>query len=143
MKIKLNINDIEKSVEHIRNAADKDEKNKLYQQYISALRKLAYYGNAEAQFYLACHYEDSGTMGDPNPYHSIPKKFYWYTKAADNNDGSACSNLAIMYEKGEGCEKNIKKALELYKKSAKLGNYAGKLNYKIMLKQIKSGIYNI
>jgi len=137
------ISDLEKLRLSFHDIKDNNELNFIYSKYLSQLRKLAYNGNAKAQFYLAGHYEDSGTMGDPNPYHSISKKFHWYTKTANNNDGTACNNLAIMYEKGEECEKNIKKAFELYKKSAELGDYAGKLNYKIMLKQIKSGKYNI
>jgi len=134
---KLNINDLEKLVEHIRNTADENEKNILYRQYLSELRKLAYRGNAEAQFNLALHYEDYGIMGDPNPYHNVYKNFYWYTKATNNNHASACNNLADMYERGAGCKQNIKKALELYKKAAELGDWCGKKNYSCLKKQLK------
>jgi len=37
--------------------------------------------------------------------------------------------------------RNIKKALELYKKAAELGDNLGKKNYKLLLKQIKLGKY--
>ena len=137
MKAKFSITDLEKSVKDIRNTADKDEKSRLYQQYLSALRKLAYRNNAEAQYCLAVHYEDYGTMGDPNPYYNVSKKLYWYIKAANNNHASACNNLADIYERGDGCKKDIRKALELYKRAAELGDWCGKKNYPHLKKQLK------
>ena len=44
--------------------------------------------------------------------------------------------LATFYESGEGCEKDLEKALALYKKSADLGDSIGKKNYKIMKGQL-------
>ena len=108
-----------------------EEKKIKYSQYLSTLRKLAYNGNSEAQYDLAQHYENIGFWGLPNPYYNVRKKFYWYSKAANNNHAAACNNLADMYECGVGCEKSIEKALELYKKSAKLGDFIGKKNYKL------------
>ena len=122
---------------------DVNKKNEIYKEYLHSLRKLAYKGHPESQYDLAQHYEDMGVMGWPNPFENISKKFYWYTKAANNNHAAACNNLADMYERGEGCTQNIRKALELYKKSASLGDSLGKKNYKHMLKQIKNGIYKI
>jgi len=120
-----------------------EEKNIKYAQYLNALRKLAYNGYLDAQYDLAQHYEDMGFWGLPNPYHNIHKKFYWYSKAAENNHAAACNNLADMYERGEGCTQDIKKALSLYKKSANLGDSCGRKNYKLLLKQIKSGKYKL
>ena len=123
-------------------SSDEDKKIK-YAKYLNTLRKLAYNGNSEAQFDLAGHYEDIGFWGVPNPYHNIRKKFYWYTKAANNNHATAHNNLANMYEKGENCVQNIKKALELYKRAAELGDILGRKNYKLLLKQIKLEKYRL
>ena len=123
--------------------ASEDEKKIRYAQYLNTLRKLAYNGNSEAQYDLAGHYEDMGFWGLQNPYHNIRKKFYWYTKAANNNHAAANNNLADMYERGEGCVQNIKKALGLYKRATELGDIYGKKNYKLLLKQIKTGKYKL
>jgi len=114
-----------------------EEKKNIYKDYLKSLRELAYRNNAEAQYGLAGHYEDMGLWGYPSPYHSIRKKLYWYTKAANNNHAAAHNNLADMYERGEGCKQDIKKALELYKKAAKLGDWCGKKNYPNLKKQLK------
>ena len=82
-------------------------------------------------------------MGYSNPFHNVFKMFYWYTKAANNNHAAACNNLADMYERGVACNQDIQKALSLYKKAAELGDFCGKKNYKLLLKQIRSGIYNL
>lgn len=114
-----------------------EEKVEIYKKYLQSLKKLAYRGNVDAQYDLAQHYEDMGVMGWPNPYHNIRKKFYWYTKAANNNHAAAYNNLADMYERGEGCTQNIPKALSLYKKAAELDDYCGKKNYHHLKKQLK------
>ncbi len=33
--------------------------------------------------------------------------FYWYQKAAENDDDDAQFNIALLYEKGKGTEKNL------------------------------------
>lgn len=48
-----------------------------------------------------------------------------------------------MHERGEGCEQNIVKALEFYKKAWKLGDKLGEKNYKLVIRQIKEGKYKI
>ena len=56
----------------------------------------------------------------------------WYKKAIETNPnlGSAYCNLGYCYEFGYGVEKDYNKALELYEKSANLGNETGKNNLK-------------
>ncbi len=120
---------------------DLETKQKLYKEYLKIIRKLAYGGHLEAQYDLAQHYDDIGFWGVPNPYYNIYKKFHWYSKAAENSHAAACNSLANMYERGEGCTKDINKALELYKKSSDLGDVLGKKNYKLLLKQINQGYY--
>ena len=117
---------------------DVDLKKELYKEYLKLLRISAHRGYSDAQFDLAQHYDDVGYWGVPNPYHNIYKKFYWYSKAAEKNHAAACNNLANMYERGEGCQKDIYKALELYKKSSDLGDSLGRKNYKLLLHQIES-----
>ena len=144
MKKRINIEDLRQiRLSLYGSKLSREAKRAKYMQYLSALRKLAYNGNPEAQYDLAQHYDDIGFWGMPNPYHNINNKFYWYTKAANNNHAAANNSLADMYERGEGCTQSIKKALELYKKCASLGDSLGKKNYKLLLKQIKSGMYSI
>lgn len=119
------------------------EKVIFYNEYIYKIRKLAYSGNAEAQYDLAQHYEDVGFLGDPNPCFNNSKRFYWYLKAAKNNNGAAYNNLADLIERGDGCEIDLNKSLDYYKKSMELGNVLGKKNYKKMLQDLKKGgMYN-
>ncbi|TCM59282.1 TPR repeat protein [Acinetobacter calcoaceticus] len=48
--------------------------------------------------------------------------------AADNNDAPAINLLGVMYQNGFFYEKNLKKSLELYAKSAKMGNPDAQFN---------------
>ncbi len=114
----------------------KTEKLKLHKKYVELIRKCAYSGNPKAQFDLGQEYENMNFVSINNPNFNAKKRFYWYKKAVEQNHAEACNNLAHLYETGEGCKKNIKLALRLYKKSANLGYDIGKKNYKIMLKQL-------
>ena len=49
------------------------------------------------------------------------KKYYLY--AVNKNEPYAINNLGYSYQEGRVVEKDLKKALKLYKKSAKLGNH--------------------
>lgn len=111
----------------------------LFKKYLSLLRGAAYLGNSDAQYDLGQQYEDIGYLGIPNPIYNPKKCVYWYEKACRQNHAEAYNNLARLYEKGEGCEKNIKLAYKLYKKSAELGSELGKKNYKITLKEKRIG----
>ena len=143
MTAKATLENLKKMRLELYNCTDINKKNKTYKEYLQLLRKLAYRGNLEAQYDLAQHYEDMGVMGYPNPYHNIRKKFYWYSKAANKNHPEALNNLANMYEKGEFCKQDIKKALELFEKAANSGISYMVENYKLLLKQIKNGKYKI
>jgi TPR repeat protein len=84
-----------------------------------------------------------GFLGTPNPNYAPKKSVYWYTKACINNHAEAFNNLAFHYEIGKGCQQDLNKALELYKKSAELGYSIGKHNYKKMLRDLIEGrLYN-
>jgi TPR repeat protein len=109
----------------------------LYHKYLKLIRKAAYVGNSEAQFDLAQTFENMTYLDLQNPKFNPKKCVYWYTKACNQNHSNACNNLAHLFEKGQGCVLNLTKALELYKKSADLGNKIGRQNYKILLGQMQ------
>lgn len=111
------------------------QKMALYEQYLYKLRKAAYRGYGMAQFDLGQHYEDMNYFGK-NPDFDPRKCFYWYEKACDNKVGAACNNLASYYEQGLACVMDKKKALNLYKQSADLGDPLGKRNYKLLKKEL-------
>jgi TPR repeat protein len=46
----------------------------------------------------------------------------WFQKAADKGNPAGMYDLATMYESGRGVSKNPGTALDLYKRSAGLGN---------------------
>ena len=52
----------------------------------------------------------------------MQKAFELYQKAANLGNGNAQYNLALIYESGNGIEKNIDKAIYWYEKSAKQGH---------------------
>ena len=53
------------------------------------------------------------------------KAFESFKKACDDGNMRACHNLGVMYEKGNGVEKNEQKAVELYKKACDGGEMLG------------------
>lgn len=115
----------------------KDEDRKvIYNEYFSLLKRAAYVGHADAQYDLGQQYETMNYLSIENPKYNPAKCIFWYTKASVQNHAAACNNLATFYESGEGCKKDLKKALALYKKAADLGDSPGKKNYRIMKRQL-------
>lgn len=115
----------------------KNKKKLIYKEYLYFLRKAAYSGNAEAQYDLAQQYETMNYLSIENPMYNPKKCIYWYTKSCMQDHAAACNNLASFFETGDGGEKDLNKALMLYKKSGDLGYGIGAKNYKIMKKQMK------
>jgi TPR repeat protein len=115
------------------------EKEKLYEEYFLLIKKSAYYGNIEAQYDLAQQYESMSFLGLSNPRYNPRRCIFWYSKACELGHAEACNNLAAFYEMGEGCERDLEIALDLYKKSANLGSLNGKKNLKIMQKDLLKG----
>jgi TPR repeat protein len=114
------------------------QKKEIYRRYLYFLRKAAYTGSAAAQFELSGHYEDLGFWGIENPFYNPKKKLHWLLKAAAGNHGTACNNLAAMYESGEGgCEIDLDKALALYKRAYALGISYARQNHRLLVKQMK------
>ena len=65
---------------------------------------------------------DKGEGAAKNPTKSI----YWNGVGMQRGDGSAAFNLGIAYEYGEGVEKDVNRAFQLYAKSAELDFIRGK-----------------
>ncbi|MDY6124250.1 MAG: tetratricopeptide repeat protein, partial [Campylobacter sp.] len=48
-----------------------------------------------------------------------------FKKVCDGREVRGCNNLGVMYDKGNGVEKNEQKAVELYKKACDGGEMSG------------------
>ena len=91
--------------------------DKMQEDAINELRKMAENGNPDAQFRLATHYQGldwrTWKWGDVR---DAERAAYWYLQAAEQGVSKAQNNLSNSYLEGEGVEKNIEKALYwLYK----------------------------
>ena len=70
-------------------------------------------GDAAAQYRLGLIYE--GVMGaEPN----YAQAAYWYGKGAEGGHRQSLFSLSTLYEKGLGVEKDVLKALELYRQAS-------------------------
>ncbi len=79
-------------------------------------QKAAEAGNPEAAFYVAGAY-DRGEGIEQNDF----KARHWYQRAlASDDEGLAATNLAWMYLKGRGGDKNIDRARELLERRPRL-----------------------
>jgi len=104
--------------------ASKYYENKQYKKAFEIYDKLARKNNANAQYNLALMYYN-GIGVTKNRIQA----FIWLTTASKLNHKEAQNKLAYMYEKGIIPDiKNIKKALELYKKSANQNYDIAQLN---------------
>lgn len=61
-----------------------------------------------------------------------------FCKAASLGDKEAQLNLGNLFYDGKGTEKNVRVALDWYKKSAKLGSFAAAYNIAIHYKKTKN-----
>lgn len=100
-----------------------------YREFYDLIKRAAYVGHAEAQCDLADYYSELNCFG-VNPDYDREKTKYWYTKACEGGDGTACNNLAIM-EREEG---KIDLVKTLYEKAITLGCEVAKENYENLLK---------
>lgn len=60
-------------------------------------------------------------LGD-KVYKNNEKAFEYYTKAYELGSGWGTNNLGALYQDGIGCDKDIKKALSLFKQASDLGD---------------------
>jgi TPR repeat protein len=99
--------------------------NKDTYQAMEWYKKAAEQGNTAAQYNLAKLIAQRPDKEDP---HARKRVKYWYEKAAEGGQKEAINDLALLYLKGEGVEKNELKAFELFKKAAEMGDGAAQIN---------------
>ena len=92
--------------------------------YLERSIRLAGEGSLEDQMNLAYMYL-YGTNGVEQDFAASLK---YYTMAAEQNNPIALNNLGSLYFNGIGTPKNIKKALEMFKKASNLGNSDASVN---------------
>ena len=95
---------------------DEHEKESLKSAYtkekIESLQKSAEQGDAEAQYQLGNYYA----------FDDDKKSVEYYTMAAEHDHAAAMYYLASCYAGGKGITKDEEKAIQLWMKSAELGN---------------------
>lgn len=99
---------------------------------VSYFRIAAELGHPDAQFYMGiCCFTD-------NPYlkRNLAVSAKWYIKAVEQGQARAINNLAFLYMRGWGVEKDLHLAAELFRKGAALGNAAAASNLKACLKEL-------
>jgi hypothetical protein len=117
-----------------------EQKFKKIDEKLKFLRKAAYAGHNEAQYYLACFYE-FGIHSNKRWYYVSRKKMaYWMLKSANNGFPNAIENMAILYESERGIQnfELAKKYYELY--DSVMGITMGK-NRKLFLEQLNKGLF--
>ena len=93
--------------------ARKAEKAGDAKKAVDLYQKAADAGNAQAQWFLAAHYQ----YGD-GIKQNYKKAFEWYKKVADQGYSLGYMGLAKLYKNGLGVEKDAEKVLFYYEKSA-------------------------
>jgi len=103
--------------------------NKDSYQAMEWYKKAAEQGNVAAQYNLAKLISQRPDKDDPRAQEQIR---YWYEKAADGGQKEAMNELALLYLKGKGVEKNEFKAFDLFKKAALMGDAAAQINVALL-----------
>ncbi|WP_441734774.1 tetratricopeptide repeat protein [Helicobacter pylori] len=89
---------------------------------------------ARKSFEKACDLKNGGggLMAEPNPEELVllgiksyekqdfSKARKYFEKACDLNNGGGCSNLGVLYQNGQGVEKDLIKAAYLYSRACEL-----------------------
>ena len=99
---------------------------------VSYFRIAAEMGHPDAAFYMGvCSFTE-------NPYlkRNPAKSAVWYIKAVEQGHAKAINNLAFLYMRGWGVEKDLQLAAELFRKAAALGNPAAISNLKSCLAEL-------
>jgi len=84
--------------------------------------KAAALNSASAMCSLGYHYYLFAAVYSPQPDQDYKQAFDWYRKAAELGDAEAMSQLAMMYQNGEGTEENPELAFEWYSRAVELGD---------------------
>ena len=114
------------------------EKIDFYKVFLKELERSAQEGDPNSQFVMGQHYEDENHLG-LNFYYDDKRCFFWYERAADNDQPDACNSLAVMYEGGIGTEVNLELAHFYYMKGSELGNDLARENLKVFEKEHQMG----
>lgn len=85
---------------------------------LNKLKARAEGGEAQAQFEMGLVFE-RGLLGQPK---DLAQAFQWYAAAAPQGHVSAQNNLATLYTRGKGVEKNYPEAVKWYRVAAMSGN---------------------
>jgi TPR repeat protein len=83
-------------------------------------------GNAKVPFPLAVMYDTARVTQDPR------ELLKWYRIAAEQGDGNAQINLALMYYKGQGVAQNYPEAVKWFRLAAEKGLEYAQLNLGLM-----------
>ena len=97
-----------------------------YQNYTEAVNwysKTGCKGDVNAQVFLGMYYFDM---------HDYAKAYYWFNKAAEQNNKAAINMLGRCYEEGFGVDKDTSAAKKYYLKAAKMGMTVAKRNLGIL-----------
>ena len=87
----------------------------------SLLKLAATLGNEQAQLELAHKYLEGDSFAK-----SFDRSAFWYQQAAEQNNDFGLYFFGKCFELGWGCQQSKTQALELYRKSAMLGNKLAK-----------------
>lgn len=99
---------------------------------VSYFRISAEMGYPDSQFFMGvCSFTE-------NPYlkRNPAKSAKWYIKAVEQGHAGAINNLAFLYMRGWGVEKDLHLAAELFRKGVSLGNAAAASNLKACLAEL-------
>jgi len=95
--------------------------NKAFDTSIKKMTAKAEEGEAEAQFNLACAYDEGKGV-----LRSAEEAVKWWHKAAEQGHAIAQYNLGLAYEIGEGVTEDETEALKWYRMAAEQGNEEAK-----------------
>lgn len=84
--------------------------------------QMAELGHAESNYILGLIYSDYRV---PESERDYPKAFYYFNRTVQiyPTFADALFRLGLAYERGQGVEKNVAKALELYERAGDAGSY--------------------
>ena len=120
-----------KAAYYLKIAADNDNHEAMYMignsipEGIKYLEKAANEGHVPSMLSYAYKLD--------HEYNKPEAAFQYFTKAAALHDSDAECNLGVMYENGRGVDRDIEKAMTLYRDAALHGNILGQYNYAVLL----------
>lgn len=110
-----------KTVERAMKALYAAQGSDKFGEVLAAVEKIAA-DDAEAAFRLGRYYDVETPLPD------YARAIEFYTKALDKGHGFAMNNLGLIYERGNGVDKDLLKARKLFEASAQAGDHHGYLN---------------